>query len=51
MWGSSPEHQPLVDHWLDWEASALKVTGGGGDHWLDWEASELKVGGGGGGGG
>ena len=53
MWGSSPEHQPLVDHWLDWEASALMVTGGGGGvyHWLDWEASELNVGGGGGGGG
>ena len=32
MWGSSPEHQALVDHWLDWEASALKVreVGGGG---------------------
>ena len=30
MWGSSPEHQALVDHWLDWEASELKV--GGVDH-------------------
>ena len=28
MWGSSPEHQALVDHWLDWEASTLKVRGG-----------------------
>ena len=41
MWGSSPEQQALVDHWLDWEASALKVRGGGVDHWLDWEASEF----------
>ena len=27
MWGSSPENQPLIDHWLDWEASELKVRG------------------------
>ena len=43
MWGSSPEHQPLVDHWLDWEASALKVTGGGGGG--GWSVPLVRLGG------
>ena len=51
MWGSSPEHQALVDHWLDWEASALKVRGGGPLVGLGGQRVEGGGGGGGGGGG
>ena len=31
-----------MDHWLDWEASELKVRGEGVGG-VDWEACELKV--------